>query len=99
MGVGHRVIAIATKGMTAANALGGQPAAFYRPVFFKRFQCVGRASRLITTVKANPGAEYQPVSAYGQSDDMGYRVHEGEIGALAEGCNASRVTREIGTQS
>jgi len=61
--------------VASANAFCGQPAAFDRPMFLKRFEGIGRTGWLIPAVEANPGAEDQPVGAHGQGDDMGQWVH------------------------
>ena len=92
---GHGIITIPTKGMAAADAFCGQPSAFEAAVFCQSFQCIGRAGGLITAIKANPGAEDQPVGPHGQGKEMGQGGHGALIGAEAAQGNARRQYRAL----
>ncbi len=69
--------------MTAPYPARSEPAALNRPMFLQSFQGIRRAGGLKPAVKTDPRAKYQPIGAYGQSNDVGQWCHGGNLGVAA----------------
>src|SRR5579863_2469483 len=73
-GAGHRVVTARMQGMAAADAAGGEPAAFPGAVFFDGFDGVERAAGLEAAARTQQWAHEIPIQADGDYQEALHRL-------------------------
>lgn len=82
-------------GMATGDSAQGQPSPAKRSMGGERFQCVGRAGRVVAAVEPDPGREDQPVAPDGKGQHAGGQGRGAMAvpGTGAHGC--SRVSASV----